>query len=95
MSLDAADHKPIKWLSYVNNTFMVCPHGPVKLQQFLQHLNRIRPTIKFTMEIEANNTLPFLDVLGMKRGPKLAMKVYQKLLILVVICTSSPTTHIT
>jgi hypothetical protein len=31
------------------------------------------------MEVEANDTLPFLDVLVMKRGPKLTTKVYRKL----------------
>jgi hypothetical protein len=30
------------------------------------------------MEVEVNGTLLFLDILVMKRGPKLAMKVYQK-----------------
>jgi hypothetical protein len=30
------------------------------------------------MEVKAKDVLPFLDVLVMKRGPKLAMKVYQK-----------------
>jgi hypothetical protein len=30
------------------------------------------------MEAEDNNILPFLDILVMKRGPKLAMKVYKK-----------------
>jgi hypothetical protein len=57
---------------------MVWPHGPARLQQFLHHLNSVRPTIKFTTEIEANDTLLFLNVLVMKRGPKLAAKVYWK-----------------
>jgi hypothetical protein len=30
------------------------------------------------MEVEANDTLQFLDVLVTKRGPKLVIKVYQK-----------------
>jgi hypothetical protein len=30
------------------------------------------------MEVEANDTLPFLAVLVMKRGPKLAKKVHRK-----------------
>jgi hypothetical protein len=30
------------------------------------------------MEVEANDTLPFLDVLIVKRGPKLATKLYRK-----------------
>jgi hypothetical protein len=77
MALDTADYKPAKWLRYVN-TFMVWPHGTARLQQFLHHLNSIRPTIKFTMEVEAKDTLPFLDILVMNRGPKLATTVYQK-----------------
>ena len=28
---------------------------------FLQHLNSQQPTIRFTMEIEKDNTSPFLD----------------------------------
>jgi hypothetical protein len=34
--------------------------------------------IKFTTEAEVKGTLLFLDILVTKRGPKLAMKVYQK-----------------
>jgi hypothetical protein len=30
------------------------------------------------MEVEANDTLPFLDILAMKRGPKLTIKLYWK-----------------
>jgi hypothetical protein len=70
--LDTADHNPAKWLKYVDNSFMVLPHGPARLQQFLHHLNSVRPTIKFTTEIEANDNLLFLNVLVMKRVPKLA-----------------------
>jgi hypothetical protein len=76
-ALDTADHKPIKRPRHVN-TFKVWPHGPARLQQFLHHHNSLRPTIKFTMEVEVNDTLPFLDILVMKRGPKLAMNVYRK-----------------
>jgi hypothetical protein len=67
-----------KWLRYVNHTFVVWPHGQARLQQFLQHLNSLRPTIKFTTQVD-DNTIPLLDVMVMKRGPKLATKVYQKL----------------
>jgi hypothetical protein len=38
----------------------------------------VKRTVKFTMEVEATDTLLFLDVLAMKRGPKLVTKVYQK-----------------
>jgi hypothetical protein len=66
------------------------PHGPAKLQQFLHHINSIRPTIKFSMEFEVNDTLPFLDVLGMKQGPKLTTKAYSYWLLL-ALQVQSPT----
>jgi hypothetical protein len=55
IALDTADFKPTKWLRYVDDTFPVWPHGPAKLQQFLDHINNVRPTIKLTMEVEANH----------------------------------------
>jgi hypothetical protein len=58
IALNTADHKPDKCLRYFDDTFVVWPHGPIRLQQFLQHLNSVKPTIKFTMEVEANVTLP-------------------------------------
>jgi hypothetical protein len=78
IALDSADHRPAKWIRYVDDTFVVWPYGPARLQQFLRHLNSLRPAMKFTMEVEINNTLPSLDVLAMKRAPNLAMKVYRK-----------------
>jgi hypothetical protein len=78
IALDTADHKPAKWIRYIDNTFGLWPHGAARLQQFLYHLNSFRPTIKFAMEVEVNNTLPFSGALVMKRGPKLATQVYRK-----------------
>jgi len=46
---------------------------------FLQHLNSQQPTIRFTMEIEKDNTIPFLDtsVSGDSNG-LLTTRVYRK-----------------
>jgi hypothetical protein len=74
---DTADYKLTKWLRYVNDTFMVWPHEPARLQQFLQHLNSLRFTIMFTLKVE-DNAFPFLHILVMKRGSELAKRVYQK-----------------
>jgi hypothetical protein len=52
-------------------------------------------TMKFTMEVEANDTLPFMDVLVMKKGPNLSRKCTANLLVQVVISISNPTTYIT
>jgi hypothetical protein len=93
--LDTADHKPAKLLRYVNDTFVVWPHGPARLQKFLHRLNSIMPTIKFRMKVEANDTLPFLNVLvmnGVQSGPQ---NCTRNLLILVIISTSSPIMYIT
>jgi hypothetical protein len=49
-----------------------------KLDEILHHLSSIGSTMKFTMEMEVNNTLPFSDVFILKRGPKLGTKIYQK-----------------
>jgi hypothetical protein len=32
-------------------------YGPARLQEYLHHLNSLRPTIKSTMEVEVNDTL--------------------------------------
>jgi hypothetical protein len=78
VALDVAGHKPTTWPRYLKNSFMVWPHGPARLQQFLHRLNSVRPTIKFTLEAEANDTLLLLNILILKRGPKMAMKVCRK-----------------
>jgi hypothetical protein len=94
ISLDTADHKPAEWLRYVDGTSVVWSQEQARLQQFL-HLSSLRHTIKLTMEMEANNTLPFLDIFVMKRVQNRGWKCTGNRLILVVICISIPTTHIT
>jgi hypothetical protein len=51
MALDSAQHKSSLWLRYVDDTFVVWPHGPKHLQNFLSHLNSLRPAIQFTLQM--------------------------------------------
>ena len=44
---------------YLDGTFTVLPRGQV--QQFHDHFNSLEPTIKFTIEMEQEGSLPFLD----------------------------------
>lgn len=44
----------------------------------LHTLNEIDSNIKFTMELESNNKLPYLDVLVIKKGNKLDTTIYKK-----------------
>jgi hypothetical protein len=60
-AIHLAAKKPAHWYRYVDDTFVVWTHGKEELHGFLQHLNTIHSNIKFTMEVEKNNTLPFLD----------------------------------
>ena len=58
---------------YVDDTFVVIKNN--NLETFYEHL----ASIKFTLEIESNNSLPFLDVLVVKeKSGNLTTKLYQK-----------------
>ena len=58
-AIATATYKPKIWKRYVDDTFTVL--GKDYVDGFLQHLNSQQPTIRFTMEIEKDNTIPFLD----------------------------------
>jgi hypothetical protein len=73
--LDSALHKPSLWLWHDDVTFVVWPHGPEQLQNFLSNLNSLRPSIQFTMETESDNAIPLPDVLVSRKEMTLAIKV--------------------
>jgi hypothetical protein len=50
MVLDRAPHMPLCWFHYVDDTFVIWPHGPDRLRDFLDHLNSVHQSIQFTME---------------------------------------------
>jgi hypothetical protein len=54
------------------------PYGLEQLQNFLSHLNSLRPSIQFTMEIGSDSEIPFLDVLVIRKRTALATKGYRK-----------------
>jgi hypothetical protein len=68
MAMNSAVCKPSLWLRRVDDTFVIWKHSIEDLHNFLHHLNNLRPSIKFIMEMEVNGYLPFLDVLVMKKG---------------------------
>jgi len=53
-----AAYKPVCWFCYIDNTFMVWPHGPGKQNDFLNHFNSYIPDIQF-MEKSHMATFPF------------------------------------
>ena len=54
--------KPLVWLRYIDDIFLIWTHGRAKLEAFIQHANTFHPTIKFTSNISPIH-VPFLDVM--------------------------------
>jgi len=79
-AIEKATHKPACWYRYVNDTFIIWPHGQEKLTNFLNHLNGIHNNIQFTMEVEEEEGhLHFLDIdIYRKMDGSLGHKIYQK-----------------
>jgi hypothetical protein len=51
------------WVRYDDDTNFKWPHSKETLKNFVHHLNGLSKNIQFTMELEDNNSIPFLDVL--------------------------------
>jgi hypothetical protein len=78
-ALDTYPLKPKRWKCYVDDTNVIWPHGKEELNKFLEHLNFLSEDIKFTMELEEDNSIPFLDVLiHRKQDGHLGHQVYRK-----------------
>jgi hypothetical protein len=61
-AIQLATNKPTCWFRYVDDTFVIWPHGTGKLTKFLTHLNSINKYTQFTMETDEDNHLTFLDI---------------------------------
>ena len=49
---------------YVDDTLSSWAHGLENLHRFLEHINSLHPSIKFTLEMEKEDkSIPFLNVL--------------------------------
>ena len=59
--LSSSPLKPSIYYRYIDDIFLIWPHGNDSLTHFLEHANNIHQKIKFTHE-RSKTTLPFLDV---------------------------------
>ena len=70
------DTQPKVWLRFVDDVFSIMKKRTV--QNLLSHLNKQDPSIRFTIEAEENDHLPFMDV-DVRRGKeRLTTTVYRK-----------------
>ena len=77
-ALRTAPDPPRLWLRYVDNTFVIWPHGQEKLDCFYEHVNTQHRNIKFTVEHEREYKLAFLDVQVTRTNNRLTTSVYRK-----------------
>ena len=71
------DCRPTVWKRYVDDTFVIAPRD--QTDQLLAHLNSRQPTIRFTTEVEHDNTIAFLDTLVHREADgSLTTTVYRK-----------------
>ena len=69
--------RPSIWFRYVDDTFTLFDSKSIALQ-FLQYLNSCHVNIKFTIEFEENNVIPFLDVLIKRHNHIFSTSIYRK-----------------
>ena len=79
LALESAEFKPATWFHYVDDNFVVWNEGRDKMLDFLEHLNSIRPSIQFTMELEKDRKLPFLDVMLTRHDDMVCSIVHKKI----------------
>ena len=69
---------PRFWCRFVDDTFVI--HKEVNKQDFLQHINRVDPAIKFTVEDnKEDGSIPFLDtIVKPEADGSLSVTMYRK-----------------
>ena len=76
-AINTSPVKPTIWKRYVDDTFCILKSNEV--ETFLNHLNSVHQKIQFTMEMEKDNSLPFLDVKLLKNpNGTIGHTVYRK-----------------
>ena len=65
--------------SSINRFCNVCLHGFENARvDFLTTLNGLHPSLKFTMELPADNMIPFIGIEIINNGTELETRVYRK-----------------
>ena len=68
--------KPYLWWRYTDDIFMVWTHGEDKFEDFINDINSLHSTIKFTHEFSKSH-IPFLDVTVSLDNNKGAVRNYR------------------
>jgi len=66
-----------QWLRYVDDVFATLDNKE-QANNVLEFLNKLHPNIKFTIEHEERNRLPFLDTCVVRKNSKYKTTIYRK-----------------
>jgi len=70
--------KHVYWGRYMDDVISLWNYGEAELRGFLDHLNTYDRNLQFTLEVEIENKLPFLDVLIIRNADQLDFTIYRK-----------------
>ena len=77
-ALDNWSLKPLVWLRFIDDIFMIWTHGEDSLSNFIEYLNGIHPTIKFTHKV-STSSINFLDTtIKINSNRELYTTLYEK-----------------
>lgn len=77
--MNLAPFKPKMYKHFIDDMLLIWPHRKEKLMEFLTLLNNLHQNSKFTVELEIDRKLPFLDILLMKKlGGSLGHTFFRK-----------------
>ena len=71
-------NKIIHYSRYVDDTFNIFNGNARQIELFKNYLNKIHNKLKFTMEIENNKSINFLDLTVLHNGNNLKYKIFRK-----------------
>ena len=77
--LEMVDKKPTVWWRYIDDVFVVhvWPHGKNCLEKFVNEINGVHPTIKFTAEW-LNEFVTFLDIKVILKEGRIITDLFSK-----------------
>ena len=75
--LSDVDLKPYIWWRYIDDIFLIWEHGEESLKLFLEKINSIHPTIKFTADW-SYSSVNFLDVKVIMKAGEIITDLYVK-----------------
>ena len=77
MALEKYHLEPTVWWRYIDDVFLIWKHGNKELSSFLEYLNSIHPTLKFTSS-SSENQIESSDVLVSKNNDKIETDLFVK-----------------